>query len=256
MKVNLLAINVGNTRTQIGVFVQGKLENHTSVPSGDIQQIAPVLKEYYGQLADEVDVFVLLASVNPAGTLAVEQAARDIIDKPIRRVEKDIPIPIGRQLDRETIVGEDRLLNAAAAYSVLKQTCVVVDAGTAITIDLVDGEGTFHGGAIGAGAKLMLSSLHQHTAQLPEVSFAKPVEPVGHNTVEAMRTAVFHGLRGMVRELAETFAESIGAYPLVIATGGDAELLFADYELIDRVVPDLGLIGLRVTLEAYLREDD
>jgi type III pantothenate kinase len=256
MKVNLLAINVGNTRTQVGAFHQGKLEQSQSVPSGDVAQLKQALEQCYKIIAEESDVFVLMASVNANGAQAVEQAAAGVIDKPIRRVEKDIPIPVGRQLDRETIVGEDRLLNAAAAYAVLKQTCIVVDAGTAVTIDLVDGEGTFHGGAIAPGARLMLSSLHQHTAQLPEVTLEKPLEPIGHNTVEAMRTAVYHGLRGMVRELTEQYAENIGTYPLVIATGGDAQLLFEDYELIDRVVPDLTLIGLRVTLEAYLREDE
>lgn len=256
MKVNLLAISVGNTRTQIGAFLEGKLEGSMSVSTGDEASLKAALKQQYETLTDAPEVFVLLASVSPAGAQAVEQAARGVFDLPIRKVEKDIDIPIGRQLDRESLVGDDRLLNAAAAYDVLKQACIVVDAGTAITVDLVDGQGTFHGGAIGPGANMMLQSLHQYTAQLPEVSFDKPVEAVGHNTSEAMRSAVFHGLRGMVRELAEQYAEAIGAYPIIVATGGDAPLLFEGYELVDRVVPDLTLIGLRVTLEAYLRDED
>ena len=69
-----------------------------------------------------------------------------------------------------------------------------------------------------------------------------------------MRTAAFHGLRGMVRELVEKFAETVGQYPLVIATGGDAEMLFKDYELIERIVPDLTLRGLAVTVAAHTQE--
>ena len=68
------------------------------------------------------------------------------------RMERDVPVPIGRQLDPEAIVGEDRLLCAAAAFGVLKQACVVVDAGTAVTVDFVDGAGTFHGGGDRPGA--------------------------------------------------------------------------------------------------------
>jgi type III pantothenate kinase len=151
-------------------------------------------------------------------------------------------------------VGEDRLLNAAAAYGELKQACIVVDAGTALTVDFIDGAGTFHGGAIAPGARLMLDALHGQTAQLPEVELKPPAEPIGHSTVEAMRTAAFHGLRGMVRELVEKFAETVGQYPLVIATGGDAELLFKDYELIERIVPDLTLRGLAVTVAAHTQK--
>jgi type III pantothenate kinase len=256
MNVNLLAINVGNTRVQLGAFVQGKLEKSSTIPWKDAASLTASLKESGSLVAGEDDAMALMGSVNPQGAQAVIAAAAGVMDLPIRRVEKDINIPIGRQLDRESIVGEDRLLAAAAAYDTLKQACVIVDAGTAITIDLVDGQGTFHGGAIGPGANLMLQSLHEHTAQLPQITFAKPEEPIGHSTTEAMRSAVFHGLRGMVRELVEQYAEHIGSYPLVIATGGDAPILFEDYDLIDRVVPDLALIGLRVTLEASLRDEE
>ena len=65
-----------------------------------------------------------------------------------------------------------------------------------------------------------------------------------------MRSAVFHGLRGMARELTEKYAEVAGSYPAVVATGGDAEMLFGDYELVERVVPDLTLLGMALTLQA------
>ena len=174
---------------------------------------------------------------------------------PIYRVEKDWPIPVGRHLDPEAIVGDDRLLNAAGAYDVLEQSCVVVDAGTAVTVDYVDGAGTFHGGAIAPGAGLMLSCLHEGTAHLPKVPLARPEEAVGHNTTEAMRSGVYHGVRGLVRELAEHYAELAGAYPIVIATGGDAELLFHDFDLIERIEHELTLMGLAVTLRAAMEQD-
>ena len=77
------------------------------------------------------------------------------------RVGDDLPIPIQVDLAPETITGSDRLLNAVAAFDVLQQACVVVDAGTAVTVDFIDGKGTFHGGAIAPGARMQLAALHK-----------------------------------------------------------------------------------------------
>lgn len=254
-KINLLAISVGNTRTRIGAFVDGHLAETATFANKRNGKISDSLDQAYAPLKGK-DAMILLSSVNPPVANWVEQEVSAHLKRSITRVERDLPIPIGRQLDPEAIVGEDRLLNAAAAFDVLKQACVVVDAGTAITIDFIDGAGTFHGGAIAPGAQLMLDSLHQRTAQLPEVEFARPAEPIGHSTMEAMRSGVFHGLRGMVHELVECFAESVGRYPLVVATGGDADLLFRDDQRVDRVVPDLGLMGIAATLRAAIDQAD
>lgn len=246
--VNLLAISIGNSRTRLGAFVDGRLTDTFAIDNARLdEQLSAALDRAYTPLRGKDAAPVLLASVHPALTAKVVERVRQVLGLEAGRVDVDLPIPIGRQLDREALVGEDRLLNAAAAYDVLKQACVVVDAGTAITIDFVDGAGTFHGGAIAPGARLMLDALHDRTAQLPEVELVAPQEAIGHNTTEAMLSGVFHGLRGAVRELVERYAEQVGSYPIVIATGGDADLLFHGYELVDRVVPDLTLIGLAVT---------
>jgi len=257
MSINLLAVNIGNTRTQLAVFSDDELVAIDVIDNDEsLREVLATMREAFSQISDRVNAAVMVASVNPKMEKRLtDEVWRQLGIRPIR-VEDDLPVPIGRQLDPETIVGDDRLLNAAAAYDVLKQACVIVDAGTAITIDFVDGAGTFHGGAIGAGAQLMLDSLHEHTAQLPEVEFDVPEEPIGHNTTEAMRSAAFHGIRGMLRELVEQFAEEFGAYPAVIATGGDAELLFEDYELVERVVPELTLLGMAVTFRVNMARDD
>ncbi|MFW5653584.1 MAG: type III pantothenate kinase [Planctomycetota bacterium] len=173
-------------------------------------------------------------------------------------VERDLPIPIGRRLDPESIVGQDRLLNAAAAWDGIKQACVVIDAGTAITVDFVDGEGTFHGGAILPGARLQLQSMFENTELLPEVTFEPPDEGTafGANTVQAMRHGVFYGIRGAVRHLIERYAEFYEAYPHVVATGGDAHMLFDGDELIEHVVDDLTLQGIAVTARTAIEEHE
>jgi len=252
MSVNLLAICVGNTRTRIGAFVDGKLVDKREFANHSIDALVDEAMAAYEQVRDKPSSAALLSSVNPPVGDALREQLHKRIGGPVHRVEDEVRIPIGRQLDPEAIVGEDRLLNAAAAYDVLQQACIVVDAGTAITVDFVDGAGTFHGGAIAPGAQMMLDALHEHTAQLPEIELEPPGEAIGHNTVEAMRSGAFYGLRGMVHELLEAYAERAGAFPMVVATGGNAEMLFRDYELVERVVPDLTLMGMAVTMRVAL----
>jgi len=251
MNVNLLAISIGNTRTSVGAFVRGDLQCSDQFDNNqEVEALHEQIKKVHQPLKDIEDAVVLAASVHTeAMSMKIVRIAERVSGRTAYRVEKDVSIPIGRQLDPESIVGEDRLLNAAAAYDVLKQACVVVDAGTAVTVDFVDGAGTFHGGAIVPGASLMLASLHEHTAQLPDVQLTRPHEAIGHNTAQAMVAGMYHGIRGAVRELVEQYAEVAGIYPVVVATGGDAELLFKDYPLIDRVVPQLILRGLAVTMQ-------
>ncbi len=250
MDISLLAISIGNTCTHIGAFVRGELELSDHCDNEDVDALDERIIKVNKALGDDEDASVLISSVHTeAMSMKITRIVERLTERQSYRVGQDMPVPIGRQLDPETIVGEDRLLNAAAAYSVLKQSCVVVDAGTALTVDYVDGAGTFHGGAILPGASLMLAALHEHTAQLPEVQPARPREAVGHNTGEAMLSGMFHGIRGAVRELTEQYAEKAGIFPLVVATGGNAELLFEDFPMIDRIVPNLTLMGLAVTMQ-------
>ncbi len=252
--VNLLAVSVGNTRTRVGAFVEGTLTETAAFENQKNAKISDAVDHAFSPLREKPNTAVLLASVNDKAADPLIELLQKHLQRDVQRVERDINIPIGRQLDREALVGEDRLLNAAAAYDVLKQACVVVDAGTAITVDFIDGAGTFHGGAIAPGAQMMLDALNARTAQLPEVELARPDAAIGHNTIEAMKAGVFHGIRGMIRELVEQFAEQVGQYPLVIVTGGDGNLLFRDYDLVDRVVPDLTLMGLHVTMRTALEQ--
>ncbi len=256
MPVNLLAISVGNTRTRLGLFLDNKPIEDDALENARYDRLTARIQEFWEQVKEQPDAIILLASVNPPLAERLESFVQDNFkDARFARCERDIDIPIGRQLDPEAIVGEDRLLNAAAAYDVLKQACVIVDAGTAITVNFVDGAGTFHGGAIAPGASMMLAALHEHTAQLPETTPQRPVDAIGHNTVEAMRSGIFHGLRGLVHELTEQYAEIAGAFPMVVATGGDAAMLFEGDPRVDRIVPNLTLLGMAATLRRSLEDE-
>jgi type III pantothenate kinase len=251
MSQNLLAINVGNTNIHIGVYEAGSLSETLIVRASDPNTQQVTLHQAWDRIKDLPGAAVVCASVNPPVAKRLIEWASSTLDVTVHRIEQDMQVPIGRQLDPETIVGEDRLLAAAAAYDTLKQAVIIIDAGTAITIDYVDGAGTFHGGAIAPGARLQLRSMNQGTAQLPDLDPAKPDEPIGHNTTQAMLSGVYYGIRGMARELIEQYAQATGSFPMVVATGGDAKLLFEDFDLIDRIVPDLALQGILVTAKFY-----
>ena len=254
--INLLAVSVGNTRTRVGAFVDDTLTDVSTFRNDREEKIGEAINTAFSSLQGKDDSTILMSSVQPAVADKIEMIIKKQLGRDVYRVERDLPIPIGRQLDPEAMVGEDRLLTAAAAYDKLKQACVIIDAGTALTVDLVDGIGTFHGGAILPGAQLQLDSLSSRTAQLPEVELSKPADCLGHSTAEAMLSGVYHGMRGAVRELVEQFAFKTGQYPMVIATGGDAQVLFRECDYVDRVVPDLTLMGLALTLRAQLEQAD
>lgn len=253
--IHLIAISVGNTRAHIGRFVDGNLTASERMPNDDLAGIAQYVVQEWASISDKPRAAVAIASVNDELAARLVSAIEDQLAVEIYRVGDDLPVPVGRQLDPETITGVDRLLNAAAAYDAVKQACVVVDAGTAVTVDFVDGEGVFQGGAIAPGASMQLKAMHQYTSALPELDFCKPDdEAFGRSTAQAMLQGVYYGIRGMVWRLVEQYAARYGAYPLVVVTGGDATTLFESDELIDRIVPDLTLLGIAAAARHALEE--
>lgn len=246
----LLAISVGNTRTAVGHFHDGDLHGAVHLPTGDVAAIVDAAKHQWEHAAGASDSDVAIAGVDAEAVATIEGAVAAKLGTSVWRIGRDLEVPIGRRLDPGTRTGQDRLLAAAAAYDMLKQAVVVVDAGTCITVDFVDGEGTFHGGAIAPGAALQLRAMHEGTAALPAVDFAPPDgdETYGRNTTQAMRLGVYEGIRGMVQRLVERYSEAYGAFPFVVATGGDAPVLFENEASVTRVVPDLVLRGIHVAV--------
>lgn len=243
--VNLLVMDVGNSRTQVGRVLGTDLDSTASYANEAAPEIVAGIVERWATLPTDAPRAVLLASVNDPVAQRLSSMISDQLSEEVYQIGSDIPVPIAEDLDPETITGIDRLLNAVAAFETAQQACVIVDAGTAVTVDFIDGKGTFHGGAIAPGARMQLAALHNCTEALPDIDFAKPLDgQYGKSTSQAMLQGVYHGIRGMVWRLVEKYAEAYGAYPMVIVTGGDAAILFGEDELIDRVVPHLTLLGI------------
>lgn len=256
---SILAVNIGSTRAAAGVIDAGEVRDlgHTSV--SDVSSSVAMLAGLARTIEPGAGV-VAIASVNPPASASIRAALGAALGGAIGvcTIGVDIPIPLLHTLGDSHTTGHDRLLNALAAFDMMREACAVIDAGTAVTVDFVDGAGVFQGGAIAPGARMQLNSLHAGTATLPEVEFAAPdgAEVYAKNTRQAMLHGVYFGVRGMVRLLAERYAESFGAYPRVIATGGDAPVLFDGDEFVERVVPDLTLRGIGIAVRAALEEDE
>lgn len=257
--MSLVAVNVGNTRTRFGVFESGLLEQSRAVPNTDLEEAARAIAEL-GAISGPGGThrLIVIGSVNDP---IADRLARIIQDKVPRdqmfRLGSDLPIPMQTALDDESTVGQDRLLAALGAFSRAKQACVVIDAGTAITVDFVDGTGVFQGGAIGPGLNMMLRALNEQTAALPRLEYQPPDAargPLGKDTSHAMTLGVRAALLGMARLLIDTYADAYGAYPQVVATGGDAAI-FEDDPLVEHIVPDLVLLGIAEACRRSLMDD-
>lgn len=259
MELQLLAISVGNTTTRLGLFDGRELQRSVRALNADFASLVTQASSLLDELpkeSDEALAALVVASVN-------DPVSRKLIDelssrtaRPVYRLGEDLPIPIVTALDEHATPGQDRLLNALAAFDHMKQACVVVDCGTAVTVDFVDGEGVFQGGAIAPGASMQLHALHEHTAALPHVHLAVPAPSAfGKDTAQAMLNGVYFGIRGMVRHLVERYAEAYEAFPPVVVTGGDAPILFQDDELVDRMIPDLTLWGIEAACRRGLSDE-
>jgi type III pantothenate kinase len=244
MEINVLALNLGNSRLAMGAFVAGELKHVTRLPHERRDDWPAAIEQVWAELRGRESAAVAGASVNPPMLEALEHAVHQATGQDVQWVgrEIDLPIKVLTESPRET--GVDRILNVAAAYEQMEKACVVVDAGTAVTVDVCNDSGDFLGGAIAAGASLQLEALHTHTANLPKVNFEVPAGPFGKNTKQATLEGVYHGIRGLVKELTENYATELGFWPDIIATGGDALKLFEGWELIHAIAPDLTLYGI------------
>jgi type III pantothenate kinase len=252
----LLAIDVGNSHTVMGVFKGEKLLCHWRLKT-DRQKTADGLAAAFHSLFamqglsyEEISQ-VVIASVVPTQQLAWKEfAAR--LDCPILVVDSTLDSGITIKTDSPAEVGADRIVNAVAGYHQYKQALIVIDFGTAITFDCVSGQAEYLGGAIIPGIAVSLDALAGATAKLPRIDISQPPESaIGTNTVSAIRSGLLYGYGSMVDGMVERLRREIdmtGSIK-VIATGGMAELIKPYTTVIDAIDPMLTLEGLRLLYE-------
>lgn len=246
----LLLFDIGNTNTHVGLADGRRVVKQADVPTAAwfSGSAAKRVRQFAGRARPDS---VALCSVVPRVTPRVRQAVRrlwqmrpfELTAKTLRGVGIDYPRP-------ETI-GEDRLANAVAARHRFGVPVVVVDFGTAVTLDVVDRRGNYVGGIIAPGLAAMTEYLHEKTALLPRIKMREIKTSIGRSTEEAMVVGAVHGYRGLVRELIAELKRELKVKRLpVVATGGYARLMASKLPEISAVDPNLTLEGLRLTWEA------
>jgi len=239
----MLAVTLGNTSIAIaGVDEGGVLADVCREP---LERLEAVFTEWLEALPDG-EVTVIVCSVSPPAMARLREAAEAARDARVHEAGKDFHIAVKADVEEPQRVGTDRLLAALAAHRRVGGACIVVDAGTAVTVDAVDDDGTFLGGAIFPGPGLMARALAEGTAQLPHVELRSAVVPetvVGKNSEEAIRSGIANAFAGGIRNVAAAIAHETGVGMPVIVTGGYAPKGDADSGPWT-VVPDLVLEGL------------
>lgn len=251
VSANLLVVEIGNSHVSVATTVVGRVYSNHRFDLDQIDDIVACAEASWEALPEEHLKAVAAASVVPGALERVRQAVSSALDEPVAVVGEDLHRPISVALEDPTSIGIDRLCSAAAAYDTLKSACVIASFGTAITIDCVNNEGTFMGGAILPGLQLQAHALGSGTAQLPEVPIEPPKEVFGSSTVEAIRSGILFGAAGALREITERYASELGAWPDLIVTGGHAQLVREHSEIIDRVVPDLCIRGIALAYRKH-----
>jgi type III pantothenate kinase len=252
--MNVLALDIGNSRIGAGIFSQGKAQD----PGIRIarENIGAELGAILEKLSkpQKLDGAVICSVAPEVTGRAAELVQRYCKLKP-EIVGTDLDVPLKTELTDKNTPGMDRLVGALCAYVNTQQACVIISAGTALVVDGIDANGVFLGGAIAPGLAMGAKAMHAWAAQLPEADLTPPEHNFGRNTIEALNLGLYAAARGAVRELVERYAQSLGSWPHVVATGGDASRLLGDMEIVDSLIPDLVLQGAALVWEHHHNSD-
>jgi len=246
----ILLFDIGNTNTHVGLADGRRVMKQANIPTAGWFNGAAVkrLRKFVSRA--RIDG-VALCSVVPQATPQVRKAVRQLWQlRPFELTAKTLR-GAGIDYPRPDTIGEDRLANAVAARHRFGAPVVVLDFGTAVTLDVVDRRGNYAGGIIAPGLAAMTDYLHEKTALLPRIKIREIKTSIGKSTGEAMLIGAVHGYRGLVRELIMELKRELKVKRLpVVATGGYAKLMASKLPEISAVEPNLTLEGLRLTWEA------
>jgi type III pantothenate kinase len=254
----LLAIDVGNTHTVLGLYEGEKLEQHFRIQSDrnrtedEYQVLLVTLLNIVGLEPEDVDSSIL-ASVVPMLTDRIVRAVRRAFGHETVVVGPGIKTGMPIQYENPKEVGADRIVNAIAAYERVRGGVIVVDFGTATTFDCVSNRGEYLGGVIAPGISLSAEALFARAARLPKTEIVKPPHVLGRNTVHAMQSGLIFGYVGLVDGLVERLQAEMGYPCAVLATGGDAPLIASESKTIQETDEFLTLDGLRLLYGRQMR---
>ena len=247
----LLAIDIGNTNT-----VVGGIRDDAVIFTARIDSDSKLSTEEYAKSIGDVLILNGVKTADIEGVIisSVVPEIKKIISECSEAMFNIKPFVAGGSLKtglytkkvNASKVGTDRIVTAAAAYYEYKMPIILMDLGTATTVDAVGADGCYLGGCIIPGVNIALKALIEHTAQLPEIELEAPECVIGANTVECMQSGMIYGTASMLDGLIEKISSEMKEKPKVIATGGLAELIIPHCNTDIIIDDDLMLKGLNI----------
>ena len=246
----LLAIDIGNTNITIGMFKDEDLKATWRISTG------------VHRMPDEYAVMLLnLLRHRGVDVADVTKGAVSCVVPPLLTTFNELfqkyfdiqPLVVGPgvktgvriRMDNPREVGGDRISNAAGAHSLYSGPVIVVAMGTATAFDTVSKEGDYLGGAVAPGIAIAAEALYTRTAALPRVELVRPKRAIGTNTLAAMQSGIIFGYAGLIDGIVTRIQEELGEKATVVATGGYASVIAKETRVIDKVNPNLTLIGIK-----------
>jgi type III pantothenate kinase len=253
----LLAIDVGNTNTVLGLYdgetlvADWRMATDHSKMADEWAATFIALMSHRGYKLEDIDA-AICSSVVPPVTTAMREMADAYLHTALLLVEPGIKTGVKVNVDNPREVGADRIVNTLAAHVRYGGPAIVIDFGTATTFDVVSPDGEYLGGAIAPGLVVASDALFRLTSQLRRIELVAPRSAIGRNTVHAMQSGVVWGyvslVEGMVTRIKRDMGDA-GAKAKVIGTGGLARLIAENTDCMDIVDANLTLDGLRVIYE-------
>jgi type III pantothenate kinase len=255
----LLAIDVGNSNTVLGLFRLGASDSPAMVADWRVLTSRFQTSDEYGILfrdlfalrsieMSEVTGIIISSVVPPIDTTLRQVCERYFKIKPLF-VEPGIKTGLPVLVDNPSEVGADRIANCVAAFDQFGGPCIVVDMGTATTFDVISARGEYIGGAIAAGLGISADALFTRAAKLPRVDVRRPAKVMGTNTTEQIQSGLYYGYIGLVDGILERLLAELGAETKTVATGGLSRLIAGGSKYIKATEDMLTLNGLRLLYE-------
>lgn len=251
----LLAVDIGNTNIVMGIFDNGslagrwRLRSQRNLTEDEIHVFLNNVFFKNGLTYNDVSG-VIISSVVPPLSRSLEKFCEKYLGRSPYWVDASSVPDMPLLVDDPHSVGADRIVNAVAAFHKYRSNLIVIDFGTATTIDYISESGAYLGGTISPGLKISADALFKKTSLLPRMErFTLPGSVIAKNTISSMNAGIIYGYAGLVDGIVRHTKKEIDSNPKVIATGGLATLIAEAAETIDTVEPNLTLEGLWIIYE-------
>lgn len=250
----LLCVDIGNTNIKIGLFEDNELRARWRLTTDRARladEYAMLLLQLFesGEIRRESITGCAISSVVPTLTPVFLELAQRYLDCTPLIINPLIDYGMRIKTDDPREVGPDLIMNALAARELYGSPVIVISFGTATTFTAVSKAGDLEGVAIAPGIITSADSLFKAASVLPQVALERPPAALGHNTIDSLRSGMVLGFAALVEGLVKRFQTELGGEAFVVATGGLAEVISSETEVIQAVEPDLALIGLRLAYE-------